>query len=276
MIKALSTYVHVRERLHPGILDGLVRSGAQAIEIFGARGHFDYSNPQHVREIASWFSSNKVEFHSLHSPMYSDSDWERRSSSLNIAGRDRKMSIDAMDEIKRAIEIAEKLPFRFLIQHIGVSGEDFNMHKFAAAMTSIEHLRAFAKPLGVRILLENIPNELSTPEKLVEFLRVGHFSDVGVCFDTGHAHLEGGVSPALETLKDHIRSTHIHDNNQDRDAHLVPGDGTINWNLTMELLRSAPQAPPILLELEGDSNGNPDFGKKLPDITEKAWKKLGL
>ena len=27
-------------------------------------------------------------------------------------------------------------------------------------MTSVEHLRAFAKPLGVRILLENIPNEL--------------------------------------------------------------------------------------------------------------------
>ena len=96
--------------------------------------------------------------------MYSDADWERRSSSLNIAGRDRKMSIDAMDEIKRAIEVAEKLPFRFLIQHIGVSGEDFNMHKFDAAMTSIEHLRAFAKPLGVRLLLENIPNELSTPE----------------------------------------------------------------------------------------------------------------
>jgi len=276
MIKALSTYVHVRERLHPGILDGLVRSGAQAIEIFGARGHFDYSNPQHVREIASWFGSNKVEFHSLHSPMYSDADWDRRSSPLNIAGRDRKMSIDAMDEIKRAIEIAEKLPFRFLIQHIGTSGEEFNMHKFDAAMTSIEHLRAFAKPLGVRLLLENIPNELSTPEKLVEFLRVGHFTDVGVCFDIGHAHLEGGVSPALETLKDHIRSTHIHDNNQDRDAHLVPGDGTIDWNLTMELLRSAPQAPPILLELEGDPNGNPDFGKKLPDLTDKAWKKLGI
>ena len=276
MLRAISTYVHVRERLHPGILDGLVRSGAQAIEIFGARGHFDYHNPQHVRELASWFNSNQVEFHSLHSPMYSDSDWDRRSTSLNIASRDRKTSIEAMDEIKRAIEIAEKLPFRFLIQHIGTSGEEFTMHKFDAAMTSIEHLRAFAKPLGVRVLLENIPNELSTPEKLVEFLKTGHFSDVGVCFDTGHAHLEGGVAPALEILKDHIRSTHIHDNKQDKDAHLVPGDGTIDWNLTMELLRSAPQAPPILMELEGDADGNPDFGKKLPELTSKAWKKLGM
>jgi sugar phosphate isomerase/epimerase len=276
MIRAISTYVHVRERLHPGILDGLVRSGAQAIEIFGTRGHFDYTSPQHVRELASWFNSNKVEFHSLHSPMYSDSDWDRRSSSLNIASRDRKTGIEAMDEIKRAIEIAERLPFKFLIQHIGTSGEQFDMHKFDAAMTSIEHLRAFAKPLGVRMLIENIPNELSTPERIVELLRVGHFSDVGVCFDTGHAHLEGGVAPALEILKDHIRSTHVHDNQQDRDSHLAPGSGTIDWSLTMELLSSAPQKPPILLELEGDPDGDPEFGKKLPELAGQAWTRLGL
>jgi sugar phosphate isomerase/epimerase len=61
-------------------------------------------------------------------------------------------------------------------------------------MTSIEHLRAFAKPLGVRILLENIPNELSTPDRLVEMIRAAHFDDVGICFDFGHAHMMGSVS----------------------------------------------------------------------------------
>jgi len=56
MLKAVSTYVYVKERLHPGLLDGLVRGGAQAIEIFGARQHLDYVNrKQHVREIADWF-----------------------------------------------------------------------------------------------------------------------------------------------------------------------------------------------------------------------------
>ena len=278
MLKAMSTYVHVRERLHPGLLDNLVRAGAQAIEIFGARGHFDYTSPQHVREIASWFQSNQVEFHSMHSPMYTESDWNRRTGSepLNIASKDRKTRINAMDEIKRAIEVAEKLPFRFLVQHVGTGGEDFDMQKFDAALSSIEHLRAFAKPLGVRMLIENIPNELSTPEKLKELLRTGHFGDVGVCFDTGHAHIMGGVSPALELLKDDIRSTHVHDNKQDRDAHLWPGQGTIDWKLTMELLRSAPQIPPVLLEIEGDPEGNPDFGKKLPELAQKAWQTLGV
>ena len=84
-------------------------------------------------------------------------------------------------------------------------------------MTSIEHLRAFAKPLGVRLLLENIPNEMSTPDKLVEFIHTSHFDDVGVCFDIGHAHIMGNVSEAFEILKQHIRSTHLHDNAKDKE-----------------------------------------------------------
>jgi sugar phosphate isomerase/epimerase len=157
-----------------------------------------------------------------------------------------------MDEIKRALEIAEQIPFRFLVQHIGVPNEAFDDHKFDAAMTSVEHLRAFAKPLGVRILLENIPNELSTPDKLVEFIRISHMEDVGVCFDIGHAHLMGGVVQDFEILKPHICSTHIHDNAKDKDSHLWPGNGSINWKEGMELLRSAPQTPPLLLEIEGE------------------------
>ena len=36
MQRAMSTYVYVKQRLHPGLLDGLVRGGAEAIEIFAA------------------------------------------------------------------------------------------------------------------------------------------------------------------------------------------------------------------------------------------------
>ena len=124
-----------------------------------------------------------------------------RGPALNIASRDRKTCIEAMDEIKRAIEVAEKAPFKFLVQHIGASGEEFDEHKFDAAMTSIEHLRAFAKPLGVRILVENIPNELSTPARLVEFIQVTHMEDVGVCFDIGHANMGEGVAASLRAIE---------------------------------------------------------------------------
>jgi sugar phosphate isomerase/epimerase len=194
----------------------------------------------------------------VHAPLYSDYEWGRTGSPpVNVAATDRAGRIEAMDEIKRALEIAEQIPFRFLVQHIGNQNEEFDEKKFEAAMTSIEHLRAFAKPLGVRILIENIPNELSTPERLVEFIQTSHFEDVGVCFDCGHAHMMGGIAPAFETLKKHICSTHVHDNHADKDSHLWPGKGTINWKETMELLRTAPQTPPLLLEIDGEEKKSP-------------------
>lgn len=254
MLKAMSTYVYVKERLHPGLLDGLARGGVQAVEIFAARQHLDYANrKQHVREIADWFRTSGVPLNSVHAPMFADYEWGRTGAPpVNVTSTDRAHRIEAMDEIKRALEIAEQIPFRFLIQHMGVGNESFDDRKFEAAMTSIEHLRAFAKPLGVKILLENIPNELSTPDKLVEFIQASHFEDVGVCFDFGHAHLMGDVAQAFETLKPYVRSTHVHDNAKDRDSHLWPGDGSIDWKQAMALLRSSPHTPPLLLEIEGD------------------------
>jgi sugar phosphate isomerase/epimerase len=162
-----------------------------------------------------------------------------------------------MDEIKRALEIAEHIPFRFLVQHIGNPNDAFDEKKFEAAMTSVEHLRAFAKPLGVRVLIENIPNELSTPERLVEFIKTMHFDDIGVCFDCGHAHMMNGIPEAFAILKSHICSTHVHDNNKDKDSHLWPGNGSIDWKQTMELLRTAPQKPPLLLEIDGEEKKSP-------------------
>jgi sugar phosphate isomerase/epimerase len=270
MLKAISTYVYVKERLHPGLLDGLVRGGAQAIEIFAARQHLDYANrKQHVREIADWFRTSGIPLNSVHAPLYADYEWGRTGSQpLNIASTDRAGRIEAMDEIKRALEIAEQIPFRFLVQHMGAPDESFDERKFEAAMTSIEHLRAFAKPLGVSILLENIPNELCTPEKLVEFIQTSHFDDVGVCFDFGHAHIMGDVAQAFETAKKHIRSTHVHDNAKDRDSHLWPGAGSIDWKQAMELLRSAPHTPPLLLEVGEDEKISP------PEKMAEAFRKL--
>src|SRR5258706_16094143 len=101
-------------------------------------------------------------------------------------------------------------------------------------MSTIEHLRAFAKPLGVTMLVENIPNELSTPEKLVEMIRTSHFDDVGVCFDFVHAHIASAVAPDFETVRDYVRSTHVHDNDRNQDSHLWPGEGTIDWKFAIE------------------------------------------
>ena len=252
MLRAMSSYVFIKQRLHPGLLDIMARGGAQAIEVFAARGHFDYPDKAHIRELANWFKANAVEFHSMHSPIYTTNDFARAvDPPLNIVDLEKRHRIEAMDEIKRALEVAETLPFRFVVQHIGKSDETFDPRKFEAALSSVEHLRAFAKPLGVTLLLENIPNELSTPERLMELIKALHYPDLGICFDTGHAHIMSSVHQAFGVMEERIRSTHVHDNQRDRDSHLWPGEGNTDWEQTIESLRSAQHAPPMLLEIEG-------------------------
>lgn len=252
MRRAMSTLIYARsERLHPGLLDRMVSGGAEAIEIFASRGHFNYTDRQHIREIGNWFRSTGVSFHSMHSPMYADEQWGRAGGpAVNIAATEKRDRIAAMDEIKRALEVAEQAPFRFLVQHVGVGNEESSEHKIEAAMMSLEHLHAFAKPLGVQLLVENITNELSTPQSLMELLQAGRFVDIGVCFDLGHAHIMSSVKEAFDVLKDRIRSTHVHDNKKDHDSHLWPGSGSIDWKEAMSLLRTAQHVPPLLLEIE--------------------------
>jgi len=270
MQRAVSTYLFVKERLHPGLLDELVRAGAQSIEIFAARQHFDYANrKQHVREIADWFKSTGIPLNSVHAPLYSYYEWGRTGSPpVNIASTERAGRIDAMDEIKRALEIAEHIPFRFLVQHIGNSGESDDGHKFENALSSLEHLHAFAKPLGVKILVENIPNDLSTPEKLDEIIKTLHYDDIGVCFDFGHAHMMTNVEQAWDVVSRYVRSTHVHDNNRDKDSHLFPGEGSVDWSDAMRLLNTAPHVPPLLLEINGEDRDN------VIERLEETFKKL--
>src|ERR1700712_2557878 len=202
MLRALSTHVFLRQRLHPGLLDALARGGAQAIEVFAAKQHFDYTSRQHTKEIADWFQSNDVKHKKF-----------RR--------------IDGMDEVKRALEAAEILPCQFLILHLGDRDSDWDERTLEHALTAIEHLKAFGGPLGVKLLLENIQNEVTSSAHLAEIIRVGHFANVGVCFDIGHAKLMEGVDPSLETLLPLIGSTHLHDNHGERDPHLWPRAGAL-------------------------------------------------
>ena len=90
-----------------------------------------------------------------------------------------------MDEVRRAIEVAEHIPFEYLILHMGLPGEEYSVEKFDLLFSSIEHLRLFARQRGVSILLENIPNQISLPYRLGKFLEYTKLSDVGFMFRHG-------------------------------------------------------------------------------------------
>jgi len=257
MQPGISTHVFLQQRLHPGLLDAFLKSGAQAIEIFAARHHFDYADRSIVRDIAAWFRSNEVAA-SLHQPLYSDSHWSRHTApSLNLIDPEKSRRIDAMDEIKRAIESAEQIPFRAITLHLGLKDEPWNTRALENSLTAIEHLKAFAHPLGVKILLEDLQNEVTTPEHLLEILRVGHFDNVGITLDIGHAHLSApgnnaGIDAAFEFLKLRIAELHLHDNQGIKNDHLWPGSGKIDWKNVAKQIAILPPSTPGIFEIAHD------------------------
>jgi sugar phosphate isomerase/epimerase len=235
------------------MLTRIQQAGIPAVEIFCARQHLDYRNKAQVAELGHWFRDSELKLHSLHAPMYTDEIWGRSGphAVITITEQVKSQRIQMVDEIKRAVEIAETIPFRYLIQHIGVGGEEFDLRKFDAAFSSLEELSLFARQRGVEVLLENIPNELSSAERLLQFEELTHLG-LNYVFDTGHAHMREGVEAAFELLKDRIRSTHIHDNDGQNDTHLFPfvgNGGTIDWKKAAPLLRSRGEQFPLLLEL---------------------------
>ncbi len=76
--------------------------------------------------------------------------------SVNLLHPDKSRRIAAMDEIKRALESAESIPFRNLVVHLGERDDEWSPRTVEFALTALEHLGAFAHPLGVRPLVENL------------------------------------------------------------------------------------------------------------------------
>jgi len=246
----LSTHLFVRHRLTTIWLERVWDAGFEAVEIFCARQHFDYRDKAQINELGHWFRDSELKLHSIHAPMYTDELWGRSGpqSVIDITEPLKGKRITMVDEIKRALEAAEVVPFRYMVQHIGVSGQEFDQRRLDSAFSSLEELKVFAGQRGVELLLENTPNELSTAERLNLFLGETHLN-LNYCFDIGHAHMAQGVEDQFERMKNRIRSTHLHDNDGVSDSHLFPGEGTIDWGKAMGLLGSQKNQYPLLLEL---------------------------
>jgi len=268
MDHVLSTHICVQHRLTTVWLDRILEAGIPAVEIFCARQHLDYRNKAQVNELGHWFKDAQLKLHSIHLPMHTDDQWGKSSphAVLTMTELSRPRRQEMVDEYKRALEVAEVVPCRYAVQHLGVGGETYDLRKWDAAFTVMEELNLFARQRGVEILLENIPNSFSSAERLMEFLAFTHLTN-GLCFDTGHANLTGSVEGEWAIMKDRVRSTHVHDNDGKQDNHRYPflaTDGSIKWRKVMSLLRAREDQYPLLLELRE----TPDIPKAIEAAAE--------
>src|SRR4029077_1508627 len=130
------------------------------------------------------------------------------------------------------------------------------------ARRSVEEMQRLASPLGVRVAVEVIPNELSRAGSLVHFVEEDlEVPDVGVCLDFGHAHMDGDLLDAIETVSGHLITTHVHDNRGRTDDHLVPFDGTIDWPAAMTAIQKVGYDQTLLFEIAAHGSSKETLAK---------------
>ena len=255
--RLLSTYRWISHKLTPAILTDAENAGIDAVEIFCAVWHFNYRDPEAVREIAAWFTGHQMKLHSLHAPTSRDfSPGREGGSPVSVSDLERVRRLDAVDEIKRALEVAEKAPFEVMVLHFGGSRDSDDPRRWDVAFSSLENLALFARQRGVTLALENTPSEMATPTNLRNFLEQTRLPGLRLCFDSGHAQIDGGAVPGIETMSSLAITAHLHDNHGDKDEHLLPYAGMIEWE---KLLKVMPPELPILLELREQASGSPTF-----------------
>jgi len=235
MAFGVSTHLYVADRLDRDHLVEIAAHGFDAIEIFALRDHFDYRDRRAAVALAEWLDDTRLRLHSMHAPIagkYVHGKWQ---DGLTIAAADESPRRRAVDEMMAVLDVAAAVPFQVMVVHCGVPdpyGAPGDNHR-GSLVRSLEELSPVAQRYGVRLAIEVIPNELSTPSALVELIESDiDASGLGICMDVGHARLMGDVVDAIEACSGHVITTHLHDNRGRSDDHLVPGKGVIDWDAT--------------------------------------------
>jgi len=171
--------------------------------------------------------------------------------------------------IKRCIRATSILGAKYAVLHLRSAFD----RDFSTTLAREDNRRSIndyipvAKDSGVVIALENLPIfpwdtswrfYSHDYEELISFADSFKSDNVKICWDFGHAHLTGiDQRRALSLIGDKLVCTHIHDNFENNDHHLIPGIGTVKWEEIMPTLNDIGYQGPLTLELEY---------KNIPDI----------
>lgn len=270
-MRILSTYLFISKKLTRELLAQIRNCRFDAVEIFAARSHFDYATKDEVRSIRQALFDHQLHLTSIHAPTSRDLSVNREGGSpLSVTEIERVRRIEAMDELKRVIDVAEDLPFPRLILHMGGSRETADPRKRDAAFSTLEHLSLHARHAGVTICLENTTSEMGEPSYLRSFIDETRLTALRINFDIGHAYLSDGpeserIAKSLGPIHELVASAHIHDNHGEKDEHLPPFDGSIDWLTALPHLRKSTSAElPLTLELKEKSGPDvPSFSDQL-------------
>ncbi|MFW5994664.1 MAG: sugar phosphate isomerase/epimerase family protein [Spirochaetia bacterium] len=150
-----------------------------------------------------------------------------------------------VDLVKNRLEMAAELGAREIILHAS------DTLSLDAQKASLAELIAYAEGVGVRIAIENLPEQ--------GFGRVWPLLDeyesdtLGFCLDTGHAVMNErfGYDDFGEAEKRcrRLAAVHLHDNNGEADQHRLPFTGKVPWKRVAALIAGSPYRGCLTLEV---------------------------
>ena len=172
---------------------------------------------------------------------------------------------------QQVIELAGRLGIRTLTMHIALPNTRDTDYRSALRQArrrveaALKVLLPVASRCGVVIALENRCHPAATCRQLLQYMESFASPSLGICYDTGHAHIlscagqapQAKISPHIlsawagakidddadncELVLPHLVTVNLHDNNGCEDQHLLPGHGTVNWRKLMQSFDKAPR-----------------------------------
>jgi sugar phosphate isomerase/epimerase len=254
----ISTHLFHDQRLAREHLAQIAAHGFEAVEVFATRTHFDYHDPAAIAELGGWLSETGLALHGIHAPITDRLDiGDKWGAVISNGVSDNGKRQAAVQEAAAALNIAKAIPAEVFVVHLGTPTAQGGENSRSSALRSAEEICRLAEAIGIRVALELIPNPLSDAQSLVTLLeRDLDAPRAGICLDFGHAFLMGDVADAIETVAEHLITTHVHDNAGRKDDHLVPFDGRINWDVALMTMQKVGYDGTYLMELA--NTGSPD------------------
>ncbi len=222
----------------------LKAAGVTAIE---AGYHFFITYPERVVEKNSQLLRQAgIRIWSVHAPFGAD---------CNLADPDELRRHHAVEYHKFLLERVALAGASIIVIHPGAYRREVEVPQMLPLlMDSLEQLLPVSERLGVRLALKNIVPREPGPgfQALRQVVEKMGSKWLGVCFDTDHAHMAGGVKAGMEILKEFIVTFHLADNDGTVqscmwDHFLQPPYGTIPWQEFLSVFQTLDFTDPIVV-----------------------------
>lgn len=231
------------------VLDEIQRSGFREIEVCSFPKHLDYHNEDAVCRAGERMRKLSLRPFSLHAPL---------AEHIDITSPDDRARNASVAELVKACESAARMGVEHIVLHPGPEREGRPPHeefvlRMRHAADSLNRVATRCCELGLHLVLENMLPHLLFGHVSDMMYLLGEIKncDVGTCLDTGHAFLAGEMGMVIHKLSGHLRMVHVNDNRGDRDSHLPPGEGRIDWAWVLGELRRTRFNGQLVLELHG-------------------------